>query len=368
MFTVLRFAVLLSFIPFAGCVGRPAESPEIRATTPIEAVDPWATTVLDPKNIDTDSKHTVLAISAGGSDGAFGAGVLVGWSKHGSRPEFDIVTGVSTGALMSVFAFLGETYDPILETVYTSQSNKDVYRKRPAPGIGGPSLYDNTPLRKQIELYVDEETLERVAAQHDRGRRLYVATTNLDAGSVVIWDMGKIAKGGRDDKVLHFQKVLRASAAVPGFFEPVYIKPTTGKELRQAHVDGGVKEPVLLSDFMLETPLTDKNVYVIVNSNVRQFNDAEPVKANIKDISLKAISELLRELTEETIYRDYVLTRFAKAKFKMTAIPSKIPTTKDSLEFDPKRMQILFDAGYGIGKKGLSAWLDKPERLGEFER
>ncbi len=360
--------MMLALVFLAGCIARPKEAVETRTINPIEAIDPWADNVLTARETGDDQVHTVLAISSGGADGAYGAGVLAGWSKSGARPVFDVVTGVSTGALMSVFAFLGEPYDSILKDVYTTQKQSDIFKKRGLGGLVSQGLYDNEPLKRQIELYVDDETLERVAAQHDLGRRLYVATTNLDAGSLVIWDMGQIAKGNRADKVLHFQKVLRASAAVPGFFDPVYIKPQKGKELRQAHVDGAIKEPVLVNDFMLETSLKDKRLFMLINAGVRRFNDASPVKANLQDISLKAISELLRGLTEETIYRDYVLARNAEAQFRMTAIPDTFPDATEFLQFDPKRMQALFAAGYLAGLKGPENWLKAPERLGRFEQ
>ena len=363
-----KFLALLIVVFLTGCIARPKEAVETRTVNPIEAVDPLADNVLIARTEGDDQVHTVLALSSGGADGAYGAGVLTGWTKSGTRPVFDVVTGVSTGALMSVFAFLGEPYDPLLKEVYTTQKRSDVYTKRGIGGLFSQGLFDNDPLKKQIELYVDEETLARVAAQHDLGRRLYVATTNLDAGSLVIWDMGQIAKGNRADRVLHFQKVLRASAAVPGFFDPVYIKPQKGKELRQAHVDGGVKEPVLVSDFMFETPLSDKRLFMLMNSNMRRFNDSRPVKANVQDISQKAISELLRGLTEETIYRNYVLARNVKAQFRITAIPDTFPDATEFLQFDPERMQALFAAGYQAGLQGPESWPQQPERLGQYEQ
>lgn len=365
---ILQMVAIVSIlaIVLSACNSRPEEALSIRTLTPIEGVEPLAEGVLT-KEPDNDHIHSVLAISAGGAEGAYGAGVLAGWSKQGSRPEFDVVTGVSTGALMAVFAFLGEPYDPVMSKIYTSQTDKDVYRKRGIGALSNQSFYDNTPLKHQIELYVDEETLQRVAAQHDRGRRLYVATTNLDNGSLVIWDMGKIAKGNRSDKVLHFQKVLRASTAVPGFFDPVYIKPVKGKELRQAHVDGGVKAPILLNGFMLDSKLGDKQVFMIVNSNTSRYNASKPIEANVKNISLKAISELIRKLTTETIFHGYVLAKNANAKFRLTAIPEDFPPTDDSLKFDPKRMQALYDAGYKDGLKGAENWLHAPKRLSRLE-
>ncbi len=240
------------FAVLGGCTVRPAESVDIRTLTPQEAVNienSFSEVVADASS-NRDDKHTILALSAGGADGAFGAGVLAGWTQSGTRPEFDVVTGVSTGSLLAVLSFLGPQHDPLVKELYTTQTNARIFRKRGLDGLLGDSLYDNGPLKEQIEAHVTSELLEDVAREHRKGRRLYIATTNLDAGELVVWDMGKIALSKRADPVQFFQKVLRASAAVPGCFQPVYIKPRTGVQLRQAHVDGGVKEPVLYMSFM----------------------------------------------------------------------------------------------------------------------
>ncbi len=350
------------------CVQRPKEAPATRTIQPMEAINPM---VVDPDGIERlgdDGVHTVLALSSGGADGAFGAGVLVGWSERGERPEFDVVTGVSTGALMSVLAFLGPKYDPLLERFYTTVTNRDIFRRRGLDGLFADSLYDYTPLKKQIEEVVTDELLAQVAAEHDRGRRLYVATTNLDAGELVVWDMGRIAKGGRTNKLLHFQKVLRASAAVPGFFPPVYIKPQRGIQLRQSHVDGGVKAPVLVSDAMLAAKDQPKQMFLVVNGNTTRLNASQPVSGELADIARKSIAELMRELMDDTVYRAYVTSANSGAKFHMTAIPDTIPMATQGLDFDPVRMRRLFEAGRKIGAQGPAGWLSAPPRLGRYER
>lgn len=344
----------------AACAIRPEESLETRSVVPMEAVNPYS--LLDESiGTNSDGRHTILALSAGGADGAFGAGILNGWTKSGTRPNFDVVTGVSTGALQAAMAFLGPEYDPQLEKFYTTLRNEDIFEDNGISGVFGDSLYNNEPLKKQIESVVTPQFLARVAAEHDRGRRLYVATTNLDAGELTIWDMGRIAKGGRANSQLHFQKVLRASAAVPGYFQPVYIKPQRGKQLRQAHVDGGVKAPVLVSGFMFQSKDRKKELYMIVNGSQARLNDTDPVKPNLADISRKAIVELLRELQENTIYRDYVIARDAKAKFRIVSIPETVPAATDMLEFNQDRMRTLYRVGYEIGLKGADAWDKAPQ-------
>ncbi len=356
----------------AGCASRPQETAAARTLLPMEAIDPNALpeTVLTAsvENPDDDGVHSVLALSAGGADGAFGAGVLTGWTKSGERPQFDVVTGVSTGALMAVLAFLGPQYDAKLEEFYTTQTNATIFRRRGFDGLLGQSLYDNEPLKKQIESFITDEILAKIAAEYAKGRRLYIATTNLDAGELTIWDMGDIANGGRTDARLHFQKVLRASAAVPGYFEPVYIKPQRGLQLRQAHVDGGVKAPVLVAGFMFPENRKPKELYLVINGSTARQNSGKPVKANLADIAKKSILELMRELQDEQIFRDYVLARNVRAKFHLTAIPDAIGPSQESLDFNIERMRKLFAAGQAEGLKGPKSWQSDPPNTTRFER
>ncbi len=357
--SVMQVFVFLCLIFLAACASRPDEGEAIRTVLPIEAVDPASPTESPVQRL-RDSDHTVLALSAGGADGAFGAGVLAGWTASGNRPKFDVVTGVSTGALLSVLTFLGPQYDALARELYTTQTNDQIFKSRGLNGLFSDSLYDNSPLKAQIEKYITADLLAKVAAEHQKGRRLYVATTNLDAGQLVIWDMGEIALGGRTNPVQHFQKVLRASAAVPGFFQPVYIKPQRGVQLRQAHVDGGVKEPILYADFMGRSAAPNKDLYMIINGSTRRFNDSVPVKPNLASIAQKTIFELMRELQSDTVYRHYTRAQNSGIRFHLTSIPDEIPISEKSLDFDPKRMQLLYDAGYKIGLQGPDNWNTKP--------
>ena len=349
----------------AACASRPEETAEIRTLIPTEAVDLAQGPVLTNSSEESrpggaDRIHTIVAFSAGGADGAFGAGILSGWTASGTRPDFDVVTGVSTGALLAVLAFLGPEYDPLIEELYTTQTNETIFRKLGLGGLFSDSLYDNAPFKAQLEEVVTEELVAKIAAEHNKGRRLYVATTNLDAGEVVIWDMGKIAQGGRTNPLQHFQKVLRASAAVPGYFKPVYIKPKRGVQLRQAHVDGGVKEPVLFSRFMARSPVKKKQLFMVINGTTRRYNASRPVEPTLADISRKTISELIRELQHDTIFRHYVDARNSGTDFRMTSIPDSIPIAQESLNFDPVRMRKLFSAGRAIGAQGTSGWHTMP--------
>ncbi len=259
-----------------------------------------------------------------------------------------------------MLSFLGPQYDNLAKELYTSQTNDQILKSRGLNGLFSDSLYDNTPLKVQIEKHITPRLLAEVANEHKKGRRLYVATTNLDAGELVIWGMGKIALGGRSDPVQHFQKVLRASAAVPGFFPPVYIKPQTGVQLRQAHVDGGVKEPLLYANFMGRSAANQKDLYIIVNGTTRRYNATIPVKPNLASIAQKTIVELMRELQSDTVFRHYSRAKNTGVKFHLTSIPDEIPVSDKSLDFNPERMMLLYNAGFVVGKKGPQEWNTKP--------
>lgn len=190
----------------------------------------------------------VLAVSGGGSNGAFGAGVLVGWTKAGDRPEFDIVTGVSTGALTAPFAFLGPDWDKRLTEAYTSDAAERILDRRGLDILFRPSFYTNNALRELVEKYVDPPLLYAVSIEHARGRRLLIATTNLDTEQTVIWDMGAIAARGDDAALKLFQDVLVASASIPGVFPPTLIEVQgKGRRLSEMHVDGGVTTPFFVA-------------------------------------------------------------------------------------------------------------------------
>src|SRR5262245_15085295 len=186
-----------------------------------------------------------LAISGGGDDGAFGAGLLAGWSDRGNRPEFDVVTGVSTGALSAPFAFLGRAYDPQLKAVYTESSAGDIFEKR-APlfgAIAGDALTDNAPLRSMISRRLDETMVRRIAEEYKKGRLLFILTTNLDQGRPVIWNIGAIASSNDPKARELIVEVLLASTSIPVVFPPVMLDVTIGGErYQEMHVDGRSEE------------------------------------------------------------------------------------------------------------------------------
>lgn len=170
-----------------------------------------------------------LALSGGGADGAFGVGVLLGWTAKGDRPEFTFVTGISTGALIAPFAFLGSDYDAKLRELYTTNSTKDIITKLPLQKIRSAAAVVSTePLRNMMDRYVDRHMMDAIAAEHRRGRRLFVGTTNLDAGRPVIWNIGAIAASGNPNALALIHDILVASASIPGIFPPVYFDVEAG--------------------------------------------------------------------------------------------------------------------------------------------
>jgi hypothetical protein len=210
-----------------------------------------------------------LALSGGGADGAYGAGLLTGWSQAGNRPEFAAVTGVSIGALTGPYAFLGSAQDEELRKNFAEITAADVFEDKTTPE----SLFDSWPLKKLIEKRVTREMLTAIAAEHAKGRRFFVATTNQDAGRRVLWNMGAIASKGDDKALKLFRDVLLASSSIPGLFQPVLIDvEANGKKFQEMHLDGTVTAPFFIMPEAMLAPgaarLPTNQVYVIVNSKL----------------------------------------------------------------------------------------------------
>ncbi len=347
---LLGFFLISLILSACAQATRPPVDPAVLTVDPLGSVPPLRARIA-AASIRPGGRLEILALSGGGADGAFGAGVLRGWTESGNRPRFDIVTGVSTGALMSVFAFLGPRYDDILEDLYTRTNNSRIYRRKPLlAGLTGASMYDYTPLKHEIERLVDEPLLDEIAREYRRGRRLYVATTNLDAGRLVVWDIGMIAASGHPRRARIVQKILRASAAVPGFFKPVYIQPLPDNPARQMHVDGSVKAPFLVQEFMLLPPAREKVVRVVVNGRLRESPKGEAVKPNTIAISRRSIRELLRTMMRKTVFQTRMLTRRHGGRYQVISIPESAPLTPDPLDFDPVHMRRLYEIGRRMGR------------------
>jgi predicted acylesterase/phospholipase RssA len=310
--------------------------------------------------------RSVLAISGGGSHGAFGAGVLSGWTASGKRPRFDVVTGISTGALIASFAFLGPAYDNELLDLYTQTRNEDVFLAKGLIGLFGLSVLDADPLHKKIDETITPQFLDAVAREHARGRRLYVGTTDLDRGVLVVWDMGLVAASTQPNKRELYRDILIASAAIPGAFEPVFLPAGQDASTPPAmHVDGGVKAPLLLRSFMLQGRGT-KSVYLLVNGQMTLLDGSAPVRPNLIGITQKSINELLRGLLYKTAYQAYVTSRNSGASFNIAAIPDEATPSFLPIDFEAVGMRKLYDVGYQVGLR--HAWSSEPPRLEALER
>ncbi len=310
--------------------------------------------------------HSYLAISGGGANGAFGAGLLSGWTQTGTRPEFTMVTGISTGALTAPFAFLGSEYDDQLKTVYTTTSTSMIAKKRnPFATLFADSMVDTTPLRELIARYITTDVIDAVAKEHKTGRRLFIGTANLDAGRSVIWNMGAIAASDYPRKVELFHDVLQASSAIPVAFPPVVIPvEVKGQSYDEMHVDGGTGSQVFVYPAAVDWRLvTEKlkvqgapRVYVIRNSFLDP--DYSGVKRGILPIGIRTIDSLIRTQGIGDLYQIYTLCKRDDNEFNLAYIPS-IFTEKPSEGFDPAYMTRLFDLGYQMAVAGYP-WQNVP--------
>ena len=300
-----------------------------------------------------------LAISGGGANGVFGAGLLVGWTASGNRPDFRIVTGISTGALIAPFAFLGPKYDAKLKKLYTTTSTKDILEKRSLLSIlTADSAADTTPLREMLRNEIDVKVLEDIVAEHDKGRRLFIGTTNLDAKRPVIWNIGIIAKSGVPNALELVRDILVASASIPGAFTPIYIEvEADGHRYDEIHVDGGTSSQVFLYPASLDmrwamrqAGLKGKSrIYVIRNS--RMEPDWKTVKPKIIPILDNTISTLIRTQGMGDLYRIYLGAQRDGMDYNLSFIPSDFDE-KPKEVFDPEYMGKLFDLGYQMTKNG----------------
>jgi len=310
-----------------------------------------------------------LALSGGGSDGAFGAGVLGGWTASGKRPEFDLVTGVSTGALTAPFAFLGPKYDEALKKVFTESDTKDIAIMQPVRGLlGGDSLASNAPLAKVVAFYVNEAFLQEVAAEHRKGRRLLIGTTNLDAERPVIWDMGAIATSGRPESLELFRKVLLASAAIPAVFPPGFVKVAAGGAVYdEMHVDGGATREVFLvpTQFMGQKAVGRlginpiRRAYIIRNGHVAP--EYKAVKAKTLSIAGRAVSSLIKSQGVGDLYELYVFAQKNNIDYNLAYIPGDFHDTSTQA-FDPVYMTKLYDLGFSMAQAGYP-WKKVPPRM-----
>jgi hypothetical protein len=312
-----------------------------------------------------DRPHDYLIISGGGSHGAFGAGLLAGWTAEGSRPDFQIVTGISTGALIAPFAFLGPAYDPVLRMIYTGYSTADLIERRSLLAIvRGDAAASTAPLRRLIAEFIDDAIVAAIAAEGRKGRSLLIGTTHLDAARPVIWDITRIAASGTPQARDLIHDVILASASIPGAFPPVLIEvEAEGRIYDEMHVDGGVTSQLFLTPEGLNWSRVkqrlrvqgEPNLFLIRNARLDQ--PWEIVPPRLGPVVTRTISTLIRSQGIGDLARVYIAAEEHGLKFHLAYVPKTFEGEATEI-FDTKYMQQLFDLGYGIAREGYP-WTER---------
>lgn len=319
------------------------------------------------------SQIEILALSGGGPDGAFGAGVLAGWTARGDRPVFEHVTGVSAGAIIAPLAFLGPDYDEELKEIWTAYNTDELVTPQFVAGLlGGDALVDTKPLRELIKRYVDADLMKKIAREYKRGRYLTIGTTNLDAKRPVVWNMGEIAAQGTPQSLELFRDVILASAAIPGLFPPVNIKVAAdGKVYDELHVDGGVTRQIYVTpvnlpfeafDALYEKP-PQRYVYLIQNGKMDP--EYEPVDQKTLPIATQSIYTLLLSQHRGDIYRIYRMTKDSGADFNTLAVPTDFEF-RSKEKFDVAYQKALYQRGFDLGRR--RAWAKAPPDVPKPDR
>lgn len=301
-------------------------------------------------------RQPVLVLSGGGASGAFGAGVLVGLAQANKRPEYGIVTGVSAGALIAPFAFLGSDWDKLLIEAFTGAQAAELIGMRALrPGVGG-GLVAAGALVALVARFANAAMLDAVAEQHCRGRRLLVATTNLDTLRTVVWDMGAIAAQDSPARLDLFISVLAASASLPGLFAPQMIQVVADDQsFEEMHIDGGTASPLLLPPSVLPkrvpAPAEEGRieVHAIINTCLQPIVREVPVSivpilARSFDLMLAAsYGAALRSAAELCERHDCIL--------KITSLPMDLGRAH-WMRFDQRSMARTFERGVEMGRSG----------------
>ncbi len=330
----------------------------------------WAAT----GNAERPPPGAALAISGGGANGAFGAGLLCGWTQKGDRPEFEIVTGISTGALIAPFAFLGPEYDPVLREVYTTISTSNILEKRfLLTALFRDALADNRPMWKLLGKHVDQSFLDAIAVEYEKGRFLLIGTVNLDSRRSVVWNIGAIAASKHPKALELVYSILIASAAIPAAFPPIMIDvEVDGRKFQEMHVDGGCLHEVFLYPTSF-TPLEvakattvarERRLYIIRNSRVDP--DWAAVERKTLSIAGRAISALIHSQGLGDLDRMFMTARRDKMDFNLAHMPRDFDLVPKE-PFDREYMRKLFDVGFEMAKAGYP-WSKTPPGYVEAEK
>ena len=307
-----------------------------------------------------DQRRSILALSGGGANGAYGAGMLVGWSQRGDRPEFDIVTGLSTGALAAPYAFLGSDWDDELAAAYSEGHTEGLLSWRSFAAFLSPGLFSPRTLEALFEEHVTPALLTEIAQATREGRRLLVATTNLDSGETVIWDMGLLAEAGDENALRLFRQVLLASASIPGVFPPVLIAGVTesGTVQQELHVDGGVNTPFLgVPEGMILSGETlpgwrGSELFIIVNGKLGLSR--RQTRGSLPSVFARSYQSMTPSLLRTSLAAQGAFARRNGMRISVAAIPQEVEAS--ALDFDQDAMKALFEEGHRRAVSG-NGWV-----------
>lgn len=303
----------------------------------------------------------ILALSGGAEDGAYGAGFLKGWSERGDRPEFTVVTGISTGALIAPFAFLGPKYDKVIQKLYTESSQKNIVLLSPMEALFGASLGDTTPLKKILAEEINDDFVAELAKEARKGRILQIGTTNLDAQRPVVWKITEIALSGRSDAPKLIRNIMLASASIPGAFPPVLIDVViNGKKYQEVHVDGGVTRQIFVYPRDLDIQKLQrmlhmypkKNMWLIRNTKIDP--EYKPVSLSLADIAERSFYTLTKYHGLGDLVNITSLAKRDGFHLHITNVPKSFDLSLEDF-FDKKYMKALYQVGYEKGRSN-SAW------------
>lgn len=374
----LMAAVVLPLF-LAGCLlhNRPVHSPTSVGLNTNDLIDPnsqidshdalrqLSTRPTIPGTVTsrTSAKRSVLCLSGGGAYGAYTVGVLYGWSCQGTRPCFDVVTGISTGALIAPYAFLGSSYDQQIKELYTTMDARDIYRLKPVTGVFSESFATNRPLARKLSEQVTPQMMAAVAHEHAKGRRLYVGTSEMEGHRFVVWDVGAIASGGRPEDLELIKKILLASTAIPGLFPPTRIPVTVNGEcFTELHVDGSVSQSVFFrapADQPGQSP-QDVQVYVIVAGKL--FADKDTITPRSLSIAFQNLQTFSFAHTRGDLFRIWSTCQLTGRGFQMTSLPVSYPAPASMTDFDREEMTGMYQEGVRQIMQG-TAWRTTPPGL-----
>ncbi len=374
-----RNPVPVALMPEAEIPGMPNIRARAGHISPIFEADLLQSYKDEPKEMFRVADGTLvyphLALSGGGPNGAFGAGFLNGWTKTGKRPIFKVVSGVSTGALIAPFAFLGSDYDQALHNFYTTTTTRDIFHLDNLLFrlFFRESLADTSPLSQLIDGYITPQLLSEIAKAHQQGRRLYMGTVDLDSQQFIVWNMGLIATKGTPEALILFRKVMLASSSVPVAFSPVFFDVVAGgKHYDEMHVDGGVAARVFYNGGVYSSKVvraraglaaSKEDIYIIHNGQLGP--QPAPTPRLVRDIALRTLDSTSKAALVGDLYRIYAFSFAEKSGFHWITIPADIDINGAEI-FDPVKMEHLYQAGYAEALLGPK-WSLRPPGSIEME-